>query len=359
MAIIPRFPGLEVTVTVDGNPLHEYDLPDDTDEIESDASAIRYIEAQPGVEFAVHIKSDPVFEYNDNDTCVKVIVDGKDYLTRAKAKSKATITDSWTMTLTGSLLASGKNLIERNWMFSTLKTVGGPMKEPESDLRDRFNGLGQIIVVMHRVTFGQKVELDPKKFKHNTSAMSEKVPEKALKGRALSRKAGLGAARLFKETHSHDYTWIDAENEPYATFTFRYRSMDDLYAEIIIPRPIPLEQRDVATLTIEELNELLKRQEAGLERQELQRRVEENRKILSGGIDGRKEGKMEVKKELKLEHESDFTRAANRCRTQTIDLSEDGLKKELRRERDFPLKQHGNAGTSKRRRIETVDLTDD
>lgn len=44
---------------------------------------------------------------------------------------------------------------------------------------------------------------------------------------------------------------------------------DDLYAEMIVPKPIPLGNRDPESLSVEEMRELLRRQEEDLERQGL------------------------------------------------------------------------------------------
>lgn len=109
-------------MTVDGNPLHEYDFPDDTEEHTTDESTIKYIEAQPGAEFAVCVKLDTMFEYSENDINLDVFVDGKDFLACDQLIDKAELTEGYTTTLRGPLLASGNNIIERNWVFSTLKT---------------------------------------------------------------------------------------------------------------------------------------------------------------------------------------------------------------------------------------------
>lgn len=116
MAILSGFPGLEVAVTVNGDALHEYDLPDDIEEIMTDGSTIKYIEARPGTEFAIRCEIEPTFEYSENDLYLNVTVDN--YLAHAKFMSTGVQTE----TLTGPLMASGKKLIERNWVFSTLKT---------------------------------------------------------------------------------------------------------------------------------------------------------------------------------------------------------------------------------------------
>lgn len=122
------------------------------------------------------------------------------------------------------------------------------------------------------------------------------------------------------------------------------------------------------TLTVDELNELLKRQDADLERQVLGRRVEENRKKLRSDTDDKEREKNDVKKEAKREHGSAFGRGSNsntstRHRIETIDLAEDEVKKEvkkeIKRERDSAFGESSNVSSSERRRIETIDLTDD
>jgi hypothetical protein len=61
------------------------------------------------------------------------------------------------------------------------------LNESDRAIKDRFNGLGQIVVTVHRV-----VVLSPKsrlkKYQKDGDGEGDRVPEKALKGRALSRK---------------------------------------------------------------------------------------------------------------------------------------------------------------------------
>lgn len=61
------------------------------------------------------------------------------------------------------------------------------------------------------------------------------------------------------------YPW---GRDPFASFTFKYRSRKDLQIEGIIPRspsPVPLEDRDPETLSAEEARELVR-----IQRQKLQ-----------------------------------------------------------------------------------------
>ncbi|RII14330.1 hypothetical protein CUC08_Gglean003909 [Alternaria sp. MG1] len=55
---------------------------------------------------------------------------------------------------------------------------------------------------------------------------------------------------------------MDNHRKPFITFKFKYQSKAALRSLLIIPRnssPVPLEDRDVDTLTLEESHELLRR----------------------------------------------------------------------------------------------------
>ncbi|KAK0650601.1 hypothetical protein DIS24_g6712 [Lasiodiplodia hormozganensis] len=87
-----------------------------------------------------------------------------------------------------------------------------------------------------------------------------KIPEKALKGRAVSHQVKLQASEPAKVREG--YTFVPDSNGKIATFIFRYRSKSALQAEGIIPRtpsPMPLEERPLEELKPEELRELLRR----------------------------------------------------------------------------------------------------
>lgn len=88
---------------------------------------------------------------------------------------------------------------------------------------------------------------------------------------------------------------------------------------MIVPKPIALEDRDPDSLSLEEMRELLRRQEADLERQNMRRQIEENGARLSGSQD--------IKRELKREHGSAFaassSSASSRRRIETVDFIDD------------------------------------
>lgn len=84
---------------------------------------------------------------------------------------------------------------------------------------------------------------------------------------------------------SVEYPW---GTNPFATYTFKYRSHRDLQIEGIIPRspsPVPLEERDPETLTAEEARELVR-----IQRQQLQDRAKVKKEKREREEDGDENG---------------------------------------------------------------------
>jgi hypothetical protein len=61
-----------------------------------------------------------------------------------------------------------------------------PLNTSDKTLLDRVKGLGQIVIKAHRVKVLGYAGIN--KYKRHVDAESDSVPEKALKGRALSRR---------------------------------------------------------------------------------------------------------------------------------------------------------------------------
>ncbi|KAK6433084.1 hypothetical protein LTR95_010740 [Oleoguttula sp. CCFEE 5521] len=130
-----------------------------------------------------------------------------------------------------------------------------------------FKDLGEIYVRLRRCVTTENA--DQSNMKSNfVSAVEGGIPEKALKGRAVTSHAKFGAAK------PHTTTWVTATYpfglEHAAVYIFKYRTHEDLQKEGIIERSPslpPLEDRDPETLTREEALELLRRSRAEEERQ--------------------------------------------------------------------------------------------
>ncbi|KAK8218486.1 hypothetical protein IWZ01DRAFT_155306 [Phyllosticta capitalensis] len=154
---------------------------------------------------------------------------------------------------------------ERNFTFSEL-VVDESSEQLDEETKESVDALGEIVIKVFRV----KVTSTPEPVTENSSKPFAKlhedseVPEKALKGRAVSHKAELGQLQKGQAySRLPSLERIDESDAPYAVFKFRYRSAEALKSMHLMPRtpePVPLEERPIEELTSEEMRELLRRQ---------------------------------------------------------------------------------------------------
>ncbi|RAR02987.1 hypothetical protein DDE83_008388 [Stemphylium lycopersici] len=88
----------------------------------------------------------------------------------------------------------------------------------------------------------------------------DKVPEKALKGSAVSHKTSLEPMERIAPVKWMEADSVDGENYPFAVIQFKYRSAAALRSLFIIPRqpsPLPLEQRPTNQTSSDEVPLLL------------------------------------------------------------------------------------------------------
>ncbi|KAE9969442.1 hypothetical protein BLS_005353 [Venturia inaequalis] len=310
MAILRGYPGLEADILVNGVARKEYLDPELSDADTPNCTTV-YIEAQEDTSFVVQLRRDGRFRYKSSQLCWSVQLDGKkvrDTLLHNNSEvgyDRATIDGTYYQTDSGSF--------KKSFFFSTLTTNDTPVKILDKKLLKQMTELGQITIGVHRVVIhGPSATTKTKEVTFGT----EEVSEKALKGRAISRKTKLGPPVSVSALPSSITQFIDARDKPFAVFNFRYRSMNDLKAELIVPRsesPVPLENRLVDDLSREEMRELLKRQK---------QQIEEAARI-------KREGRNNVKRE--------------RDGHAVVDVDDDEL----------------STLPAKRRCIETVDLTGD
>lgn len=120
MAILPGFPGLEVDVVAGGLPLHEYNHPTNPTGTTTDSSAIKYIEATPGIEFAIRIRTDDNIKNLDHDLHYEVEVDGVYKLGFLLMRSNRAV--AYTDTVDGIPSSLEGQTIMRKFVFVTLVT---------------------------------------------------------------------------------------------------------------------------------------------------------------------------------------------------------------------------------------------
>ncbi|KAK5174647.1 uncharacterized protein LTR77_001729 [Saxophila tyrrhenica] len=249
-------PGVTVDVCVDGVALQEYDDPGEAGNDEP-LKRVKYIEAVPGSNFTIRLQTIRA----QLGGCEKDVLDWTIHLDGKYA------TDRIASVYSTSAYCSSIEVVDRKvgsayvkecFTFAELNTDEGPLQglKPID-----FQQLGEIEVrcVFARRT-GASRPLDGESF--TPVSKGKALPEKVLKGRAISSQVSLGQPELLNYVPTVSSLNWPYGKKPFATYAFRYRSHRDLQIENIIPRspsPVPLEDRDPEFLTLEEARELLRR----------------------------------------------------------------------------------------------------
>lgn len=299
MVILERLPGLEVEVHVNGEPATEFA----SDELQDEPrQATRYIEAVSGAEF--HIQwTFHAAEFKFRNWAINGIVhvDGKYADGRIFRPDAVKHQDSFTVKMSGVWKKEKGRYVERPMMFSDIMMDEAGQSAAIKGLKEKLDLLGEITLKLYR---GRAV---PSVGEGSRKAFStiDKVPERALKGRAVSHQASLGKARHSGAWITWDFEYedyADGKRQPFAVFTFRYRSRKALQAECIIPRsptPVPLEERPIEELTPDELRELVRRQREResaqqVVKQELKRERESSSMFTLPSVSSEMDSDMEV-----------------------------------------------------------------
>ncbi|KAK6433586.1 hypothetical protein LTR95_010239 [Oleoguttula sp. CCFEE 5521] len=149
----------------------------------------------------------------------------------------------------------------RPFVFAEHKNTDA-LAKPE--MLKAFGEIGEIKVKIMRCTTTRSQKLDSKST--FVSAAEGGVPEKALKGRAVTTHTKLGAAKPSSTRPVHcEHPWGKG---PIGVYIFKYRTHKGLQQEGVIersPSPVPLEERDAETLTQAELREVVRRLQADKE----------------------------------------------------------------------------------------------
>ncbi|KAK3622242.1 hypothetical protein LTR56_022290 [Elasticomyces elasticus] len=288
MAIHPLLPGMTISIDVAGKDLPEYNE-EETDEA-NPIECVKYIEAMSGAEFGFAICFDaPSFQYAYETINLECSLDGQSvgdsWFDRQARSSRNRLVER------GAISMTSQGLVSQPMLFSEL-TISE--EAPDKSLMGKLGALGTISVVCYLARLMNYTPVDSqwsgkmsggkKAGRRKTKAKAAipvagvdgelftplladgRVPEKNLKGMALSHQAVVGPATPFQDTASRPVR----KGSPIATFVFKYRSRAALQALHIIPRtpsPVPLEDRPVEELSIEEMRELVRRQKATLDAQ--------------------------------------------------------------------------------------------
>lgn len=247
-------PKLHAHVWVDGQQLAEYD---DEDTFLSKTTKSKYIEAVAGSTFSVRVTTSPAMARDRRDCLVaNVYLDGK--YVAGKIINTGDPEADQTREVTG-WASNCKTMgsILQKMQFAQLQTTDAPVGKQKAE---DFKHLGEVSV---KCTWGRRTgetgRIGTDKFK---PAIDSSVPEKCLKGRAISSYATLGPVEKLRGPAMYSNVSYPYGEIPIAVFIFKYRSRRDLQIEGVIPRspsPVPLEERDPDDLSPEEARELVRR----------------------------------------------------------------------------------------------------
>ncbi|KAK4896973.1 hypothetical protein LTR27_005220 [Elasticomyces elasticus] len=257
---VDSLPGARVTIKVGGQVSEEYE--DNSDELYIPNFGRCYVEASSGAEFEIGL----AFDYASikapsplDSLCCRVYLDGTDTTSRVldiqgNGYRRGCLID-------GRPENVGGRHYKRPMTFAELITDDGPAKsiKPETVAE-----LGEV-----RVDFlwfrNAGAAVPCQTLPDFKPTIEGGLPEKCLKGRAVSHSAKLGerkACTVIQNTQNGSYPY---GGKPFAKYTFKYRSKRDLQIEGVLPRtpsPVPLEERDPESLTAEEARELVRQMRA-------------------------------------------------------------------------------------------------
>ncbi|KAK4549810.1 hypothetical protein LTR36_005111 [Oleoguttula mirabilis] len=304
MAILTDVPGLVVTLDVADQDLPEYD--DHDAEETPPHTATKYVEVHSGAHFGVARRyTSTTFPHSDDYIKTELWMDGKRICN--STDSPYTIARGQRSVMVSLSTTHGDRRYSQKFAFAELDINEGPA---DKNLWGKLTELGTIGIKCYRTKYAEtppgsqapppreklsKVyskraapfqyapppspptppptlppTLPPFGGAQKPVLEGDQVPEKNLKGKAISHQAKLTApveepapllAGFTPPRDSRHRILID--KQPFATFNFKYRSRAALQALCVIPRtpsPVPLEARPIEELTPDEMRELLRRQ---------------------------------------------------------------------------------------------------
>ncbi|KAF2127284.1 hypothetical protein P153DRAFT_358892 [Dothidotthia symphoricarpi CBS 119687] len=220
MAIHPVYPGLTVQVTVNDQPLPEYD---DEDATTDPKVVTKYLEAQSGTEFAIKYTFAEPFP-SSKDVGVFIYVNDK--LCNASLIRRVKLFDPSGHTKTGVRTQTDNGWVLHHFRFDDLVMSEQEDFEVNEESMQNFKSLGVLEIDFEFGTSGIR-----KIAKSHTIQGYDTVPESAVKGDAKSLKVGTGTQKKINGPISRKWKG----DGMFASFAYQYRSRANLEALHIIP----------------------------------------------------------------------------------------------------------------------------
>ncbi|EFQ92434.1 hypothetical protein PTT_10464 [Pyrenophora teres f. teres 0-1] len=256
MAITEAHPGIKVDIRVGGVPLVEYD--DDDEQVQTSRDTLtKYIEATTVAEFVVNLVITP--PWPGTSLLLSVYVDGQNICGQFRQQAIHYKGQCHQSSIEGAKYGQGNEWFLQKFCFSELAIDDSTASPITDKLMEDLKGMGTITIKVFRV---KHIRGSNNGSLPMSTTTQENVPEKALKGRTLSHQSSLRPAVICPPTTTAEFTYVDPLKKPFAVFNFKYRSRAALKSLLIIPRspsPVPLEERDINSLTAEESRELIRR----------------------------------------------------------------------------------------------------
>ncbi|THY27019.1 hypothetical protein D6D00_05256 [Aureobasidium pullulans] len=244
MAILDSLPGVEITVVVDGEDLHEYQ---DTDMEDEENTVTKYVEAVTGANFAIKACVSQYFKYEGDCLGIRVEVDGL-FVSSPLFKPHGRSTF-----LADGVFVGDENI--RKLRFSKLEIVNEHGFGLPKDL-ERVKNLGCIKVQVSHLNMGIKYE---SLSRSSLDIEDGFISEKAIKGQALTHSYSLDEkTKDTRPCNMWKTTLVPGTRR--GDFRFYYRSKVSLRELMIVPRtpsPVPLRERPIETLSEAEKAELI------------------------------------------------------------------------------------------------------
>lgn len=230
MAILPDNPSVQVTIRVDGADLQEHI---DKELVDESGTITRYVEATTDTPFAIHIRVLPGTQMLGDCLAFDILADGHPIVTRLFCAEA--LTNSPQKVLIRDEVVQG---ILYPTKFSTLTTANSDDEDSHDDNVDKakIQRLGNIDVIMSHARRTGQAGTSASLTSQNNFQQITSLPEKALKGQALSHTVTLGAPISVPHAQTLTAKSINPPGIHNGRYVFRYRSEKSLQAEMIIPR---------------------------------------------------------------------------------------------------------------------------